>query len=275
MKIYRALIKFNNGDYDEWERWYTEASPWYNSRELAEKHIEKLNQFRDYFLNKHVADMGYECLLPEIEEQEVATEFVPITFEKYADTHCDEFKPLEYIHYNGMYDITNVRLNISCFTSWYIWINIDGKEAFGLNFYRDGNYQIECAACIDSKFYQYVESDRNKLLDIAVRFGNSVMVIYNDFLSKYNKLYAEYQKFDKPWDEAEKDPEYKKQRDLAWCRFKLEAPKAARRLLQTFPFIKVQKDSLDDFKRDVESGYFDEFPEYIAAVNELEKLSIE
>lgn len=287
MKIYRALIKFNNGDYDEWERWYTEASPWYTSLELAEKHIEKLKQFRDYFLNKHVADTGYECLVPEIEEHEVATEFVPMTFEKYADVYCDEFKPLEYIHYDGEYNITDVRLHISCYTSWYIWINIDGKETFGLDFNRDGNYQIECAACNDSKFYQYVESDKNKLLEVVIRMGNSIMAIYNDFRSKYDKLYAEYQKFNMPWDEAEKDPEFKKQRNLswcrdpeyqkqkhlAWCRFKLEAPKAVYQLLTTFPFIKVKKNSLENFKCDIESGYFEEFPEYIEVVNELLKLS--
>ena len=273
MKIYRALIKFNNGDYDEWERWFTEASPWYTSRELAEKHIEKLKQFRDYFLNKHVADTGYECLEPEIEEQDVETEFVPMSFKKYANEYYDEFKPLEYIHYDGECNIINACLHISCYRSWHIWINIDGKEAFELDFYHNNNYEIKCAACNDSKFYQYVESDKNKLLGVVTRIGNSIMAIYNDFQSKYDKLFAEYQKFTKSWNEEQKDPEYKKQKHLAWCRFKLEAPKAVYQLLTTFPFIKVKKNSLENFKCDIESGYFEGFPEYIDVVNELLKLS--
>lgn len=48
MKIYRAVLQYNNSDTCEWKRWYTKSSVWYNSKELAEKHLPELNKYLDH-----------------------------------------------------------------------------------------------------------------------------------------------------------------------------------------------------------------------------------
>lgn len=60
MKIYRAVIEYNNGDTCEWEVWVTKTSKWYADRTLAKHHIALLGQFRD-FLNDKYADNSAFC----------------------------------------------------------------------------------------------------------------------------------------------------------------------------------------------------------------------
>lgn len=79
MTIYRAIIRYNNADTCEWERWHYKCSPWYSKRELAEQHLDELKKFShwlrcEYF--KQYRDF-LRCGKPYVEEATVNDEFVP------------------------------------------------------------------------------------------------------------------------------------------------------------------------------------------------------
>lgn len=100
MKLYRAIFWHNNGDYCEWERWYYKASVWYNSKELAEKHLEELHKYKRYLLEdvykKAYAD-GFKYREPRIEEIDVSTELVPFELEHSNKHLWDNFNGKRYI----------------------------------------------------------------------------------------------------------------------------------------------------------------------------------
>lgn len=89
MKLYRAIFWHNNADYCEWERWFYKASVWYNSKELAEKHLEELHKYKQYLLEdvykKAYADGIFKYEEPFIDEMDINTELVPFELE-----HNDE-----------------------------------------------------------------------------------------------------------------------------------------------------------------------------------------
>lgn len=78
MKIYRAVFSYNNGDFCEWERWYSKCSKWYTKRELAEQHLESFNEFKKYLLNdKNLTEYNFDYVEPYVEEAEVYDTFIP------------------------------------------------------------------------------------------------------------------------------------------------------------------------------------------------------
>lgn len=82
MKIYRAVLRYNNADTCEWENWYTKASAWYTSKDLAEKHLPELNKYLDHlkeYFKEWIELFKYEK--PFIEEQEVHSDFVEMNID--------------------------------------------------------------------------------------------------------------------------------------------------------------------------------------------------
>lgn len=82
MKIYRAILQYNNADTCEWERWYTKSSVWYTSKELAEKHLPELNKYLEH-LKVYFKDYidTFEYKKPFIEEQEIHSEPVEMNID--------------------------------------------------------------------------------------------------------------------------------------------------------------------------------------------------
>ena len=93
MKLYRAIFCHNNGDTCEWERWLYKASVWYNSKELAEKHLEELHKYKRYLLDDvYKDDYAYGTFKykePFIDEMDISTELVPFELE-HNDKHVWE-----------------------------------------------------------------------------------------------------------------------------------------------------------------------------------------
>ena len=82
MKVYRAVLRYNNADTCEWENWYTKASVWYTSRDLAEKHLPELNKYLDHlkmYFKEWIELFKYEK--PFIEKQEVHSEHVEMNID--------------------------------------------------------------------------------------------------------------------------------------------------------------------------------------------------
>lgn len=80
MEIYRAVLKYNNADTCEWEDWYTRASVWYSSRDLAEQHLPLLNDYlkhlKENVFNERIDIFHYRE--PYIETATVNKELVPM-----------------------------------------------------------------------------------------------------------------------------------------------------------------------------------------------------
>jgi hypothetical protein len=82
MKIYRAVLEYNNAYTCEWERWYTKVSVWYTTRDLAEKHLSELNKYLDHlkvYFKEYIGMFKYNK--PFIEEREVHSEYVEMNID--------------------------------------------------------------------------------------------------------------------------------------------------------------------------------------------------
>lgn len=87
MKIYRAVLQYNNADTCEWERWYTRSSVWYSSRVPAEKNLRELKSYLKHLRNNvFTDDTLFKFKKPYIEEQEIHDNVVPMNI-----PHDDEF----------------------------------------------------------------------------------------------------------------------------------------------------------------------------------------
>ena len=82
MKIYRAVLQYNNADTCEWERWYTRSSVWYSSRVLAEENLPELESYLQHLKDNVFSQYDYPELFkykePYIEEVEIQDEFIPM-----------------------------------------------------------------------------------------------------------------------------------------------------------------------------------------------------
>ena len=80
MEIYRAVLKYNNADICEWERWYERCSVWYSKRELAEQHLPLLNDYLNHLKNNVFTTYreDFEYKGPFIETKIINNEFVPM-----------------------------------------------------------------------------------------------------------------------------------------------------------------------------------------------------
>ena len=87
MKIYRAVLQYNNADTAEWENWYTRSSVWYSSRALAEENLSELESYLQHLRdNVFTDDTLFKFRKPYIEEQEIHDNVVPMNI-----PHDDEF----------------------------------------------------------------------------------------------------------------------------------------------------------------------------------------
>ena len=81
MKIYRAVLQYNNGDTCEWERWYTRSSVWYSSRVLAEENLRELESYLKHLKDNVFSQRDYPELFmyknPFIEVAEIHDEVIP------------------------------------------------------------------------------------------------------------------------------------------------------------------------------------------------------
>lgn len=191
MKIYRTVFEYNNCDSNEWEEWYTEASPWYLDRSLAEQHLPLLRQFQDYLRNYYVGKYPFSCKDPHIEEQEIAESFTPMSLKFMGK----EFEGFNYIPYDGPMGICSQELGLSCFPvpSWRIILSI-GEEEFEISYssYGEGNPLIFKTEQEGSRFYQYNPNVRAEMLHIVEK--------YADFITPYYKKYREDSKALDDWD---------------------------------------------------------------------------
>jgi hypothetical protein len=182
MKIYRAVFEYNNADSCDWERWYTETSSWYLDKNLAEKHIPILQNFKDCLLDLHCNDYCFRCNNPYIEEQEVSDSFIPM------DLKLDDkpFTGFNYIEYNGPMEITDRSLQVRYPVGlddfrFYLYI---GDEGFDVNL-SGRVYKIE----EKSNYYKYTQEIRDKLINICKDYYNSfIQPIYEKFKKSYNSL---------------------------------------------------------------------------------------
>ena len=82
MKIYRAVVMFNNGNSLGWERWYTKASVWYIKRELAEKHLPKFKEFLNCLKTEagksFYTSIQFKSTKPYIEVEDVNEKYNPM-----------------------------------------------------------------------------------------------------------------------------------------------------------------------------------------------------
>lgn len=90
MKIYRAVLEYNNADTCEWERWYTRSSVWYSSRVLAEENLCELESYlqhlKDNVFSQHDYPELFKFRKPYIEESEIHDNVVPMNI-----PHDNEF----------------------------------------------------------------------------------------------------------------------------------------------------------------------------------------
>lgn len=80
MEIYRAVLKYNNADTCEWERWYTRSSVWYSNRKHAEDNLKILRHYLQHLQKKVFKEdtRTFRFCEPYIETQSVHEDFVPI-----------------------------------------------------------------------------------------------------------------------------------------------------------------------------------------------------
>lgn len=82
MKIYRAVLQYNNADTCEWERWFTRSSVWYSSRVPAEENMRELESYlqhlKDNVFSQHCFPELFKYKEPYIEEREIHNNTVPM-----------------------------------------------------------------------------------------------------------------------------------------------------------------------------------------------------
>ena len=187
MKIYRAVLQYNNGDYNEWERWYDIHSEWYTNKEFAEQHLPMLEKLADAMMHQQRNNDHFSIENPIIESQEVAEKFTPIEF---TDRQCEEKKAFEefsYIPYEGPHSISSLSLNLYSFPhpTWRIVVGI-GEEYFEIYFdkYRndeDEYYYISPCSDEKSNYYRYKSEDRKQLISICRDYAESILPYYKEF----------------------------------------------------------------------------------------------
>lgn len=206
MKIYKAVLEYNNGEINEWEESYQEESEWYKTRELAEQHFPMLEQYRSYLLNKFRNNSSFRCTHPRIEEAEVAEQFTPIKLQR--GFNGKPFDGFTYEPYAGPMSITAQRLNLWSWTSMDTWdiILFIGEEEFIVSFdeyINDDNGEDEynerrmivskyCSIYKSSqentKFWKYSLEDRNMLLGICKSYAETLDPLYTEYQDELNKL---------------------------------------------------------------------------------------
>lgn len=186
MKIYRAIFKYNNGESCEYEEWYETASPWYTSKELAEKHLPKLEEFKDYLWNLMNEDYyRFNSGDPHIEEVELHDSLQD--FKIVSEINDTEFKGFDYIPYDDKCEITSCKFQ-DLGTSWWVFITIDNNIRYRIRF--DAYYK-EFKIEKDSKeYFKYDKESKNKLDSVVDKLANFISPYYCEFRTS-NKKYMD------------------------------------------------------------------------------------
>ena len=187
MKIYRAIFKYNNGESCEYEEWYETASPWYTSKELAEKHLPKLEEFKDYLWNL-MSESYYRFNSgdPHIEEVELHDSLQD--FKIVSEINDIEFKGFDYIPYDGKCEITRCEFQ-DIGSSWTIFVTIDDKIIYRIRFeyYFDNKFKIEKES---NEYFKYDKDSKLKLDSIVDKLANTISPYYCAFRTS-NKKYMD------------------------------------------------------------------------------------
>ena len=255
MKIFRAVIEYNNNDTNEWETWNTKTSKWYTNKALAEQHLVLLEQFRDFLKDHYVNSYNFCCKDPYIEEQNIAEEFTPMQLNFMGK----EFKGFEYIPYNGPYSINSQKLRLSSFPnpSWYIEITI-GEENFEISFsiYNDNPKAFYCGKSEqnNSNFFKYNPEVREELLSLVKNYAESI--------SPYFLKYREESDALDTWDEYDfEDP----RREEGWEAQRVNEVQNIERLLKNTHLV-LSEDTISGIKSEIdeceEGGRRGDSPKY-------------
>lgn len=178
MKIYRAIFKYNNGESCEYEEWYETASLWYTSKELAEKHLPKLEEFKDYLWNS-MSESYYRFNSgdPHIEEVELHDSLQD--FKIVSEINGIEFMGFDYIPYDGKCEITRCEFQDTG-SSWWVFITIDDKIIYRIRFenYFDNKFKIEKES---NEYFKYDKDSKLKLDSIVDKLANAILPYYLAF----------------------------------------------------------------------------------------------
>lgn len=187
MKVYRAVFKYNNCDSCEWERWYEKCSPWYDKKDLAEKHLPLLVQYMDYLCCK-VASNHFEYIEPYIEELDVYD--VIQDFKIVDDFDEKEFTGFEYVKYRGKYKITSCEFE-DLSTSWDLFVTIDNEVKYKITFDKYTNGQFRIRKGYDTpEYFKYDKQDKETLDTIISSLASKVVEIYRNYI-KTNDVYMD------------------------------------------------------------------------------------
>lgn len=190
MKLYRAVFSYNNGDYDEWEEWFKEVSPWYEDRTLAEQHLPQLQQFKEYLIYYHRNCYSFDYKEPKVEEIESINVFKPLNIKFKGE----EFKGFSYIPYKGSYTITKRTLSSLGRTldEWRFIIEIEGERFsiyFNINDNREAIFSV-FKETEDSKFYNYNPEVREGFFKKCREVANTVFPFFKK-LAEDDKVFPD------------------------------------------------------------------------------------
>lgn len=259
MRIYRAVFEYNNGDSNEWEKWFSETSPWYMEKSLALQHIPQLEKFRDYLRTYYVGCNHFSSKKPYIEEQDIEDTFKPmsITFDGI------KFKEFNYVPYKGPHNIGSQTLNLTGFPKpdWNIVVSI-GEEMFDIKFSNwdipKGNYYIDKSSQEDSLFYKYHPAVREEMFNTCREYAETILPYY--------KKYVEDSKALNNWDDYEIDDP---RRTEGWENQRISEIANIEKLLRN-THISLTEFSIDNIKFQI-NHEIDIYPKYAEALIKLLK----
>lgn len=187
MKIYRAVLKHNNGDTNEWEEVYEDISSWYSKRELAERHLPMLWEYRNWLLYQHRKSDTFFCSDPIIEEVTVSDLPTPMKVDPSHKCCQGEFTGFKPVLYSGKFEITKLWCNPSSLGIFIcgmtIFISIDNEEFYV--YIDEYGIKTEKTGQEDSNFYTYSKEVQDKFLQKIALQATS---IYQDYLSYFKQV---------------------------------------------------------------------------------------
>lgn len=185
MKIYRATVSFNNGDYNEWEEWSTINSEWYSNKELAEEHLPEMQKFLDDYCNDIEDKYHLHWVDPSIEEQEINDTYIPIDLREEYLRHGIRNR-VNYIPYNGTYEVTEKYARI--LSNIYLTLRFGeySFEAF-IDLY-DKRIKVYPELEEDTTYFSLEPSARQKMLSICKDEASKIMPYLNKEMSDEKRI---------------------------------------------------------------------------------------
>ena len=222
MKIYRAVVTYNNGDYNEWEETYKVTSKWYTSKEEAEKHFTELSALADWMRYRNITRGNFHAGNPVIEESEILEEFTPMeSIDVMISSEPFEYSKFKYItecpSLNIESIVTGEDLSMTSISNWYFAVQV-GNELFGVLFNKPYSWEEsqELYEIMpetgeynkDSKYWLYAPEIRNSLIaTIKSKVVDPLLPLFK----KNCKVWNDYHQCD------DKD-----ERDILWYKARLD-----------------------------------------------------